>query len=323
LPSAESEIINNQFHVPFDRLPTSPPKDPANIMNLEDCRRFYSEEIKFAANLRSPALIEAYARVPREEFLGVPPWQVASPGQIGLTTMGLATGSPYVEVNQPCDLYHDIVVAIDAGRQLNNGQPSALAAWISALDLNAGDRVFHLGCGVGYYTAILAEVVGARGSVVASEVDEPLAARATANLTGYENVVVHARDGATIDPGMCDAMLINAGVTHPHRPWLELLNVGGRLVVPLTAATGGTSVGRGAFARITRQPQGFSAQAVSYVGIYSCTSVRDPQLDPALAKAFATGALLKMKSVRVDPHDPTESCILHRQEVCVSSLPAE
>ena len=292
-------------------------------MHLEDCRRFYSEEIKFAANLRSPRLIEAYARVPREEFLGRPPWQVASPDQIALMTMGLTTGSPYVEVNHPRDLYHNILVAIDASRQLNNGQPSALAGWISALDLEAGDRVFHLGCGVGYYTAILAEVVGPRGSVVASEVDEQLAERATANLAGYTNVVVHARDGAAMDPGVCDAMLINAGVTHPHLPWLEHLNVDGRLVVPLTAATAGTSLGRGAFARITRQPRGFSAQAITYVGIYSSTSVRDPQLDPALAKAFATGALLKMKSVRVDPHDPTDSCILHRQDVCVSSLPPE
>jgi protein-L-isoaspartate(D-aspartate) O-methyltransferase len=292
-------------------------------MNLEDCRRFYSEEIKFAANLRSPALIAAYARVPREEFLGVPPWHVASPEQIGLALMGLTAGSPYVEVNHPRDLYHDILVAIDARRELNNGQPSALAAWINALDLKAGDRVFHLGCGVGYYTAIVAEVVGSSGSVVASEVDEQLAARATANLAGYKNVVVQARDGAAMDPGMCDAMLINAGVTHPHPQWLEHLNGGGRLVLPLTAATGGTSGGRGAFTRIVRQPHGFSAQPISLVGIYSCTSVRDAQLDPVLAKAFATGALLKMKSVLVDPHDATDSCILHRPDVCVSSLPPE
>ena len=292
-------------------------------MNLEDCRRFYAEEIRFAANLKSPQLIEAYARVPRENFLGPPPWHVASPEQIGMVTMGLATGSPYVEVNDPGDLCHNVLVAIDAGRQLNNGQPSALAAWISALDLEAGDRVFHLGCGVGYYTAILAEVVGPGGSVVASEVDEQLAGRASANLAGYKNVIVRAGDGAAVDPGMCDAMLINAGVTHPHLAWLEHLNVGGRLVVPLTAATGASSTGRGVFTRITRLERGFSVQVITFVGIYSCTSVRDPQLEPVLAKAFATGAFLKMKSVRVEPHDTAESCILHRQDVCVSSLPPE
>jgi protein-L-isoaspartate(D-aspartate) O-methyltransferase len=46
-------------------------------------------------------------------------------------------------------------VAIDAARCLNNGQPSALARWIDAFDLCTGDRVLHVGCGVGYYTPIL------------------------------------------------------------------------------------------------------------------------------------------------------------------------
>ena len=291
--------------------------------SLEDCRRFYAEEVRFSANLRSPALVEAYAQVARENFLGPPPWHVASPEQIAMATMGLAAGSPYVEVNDPRDLYHNVLVAIDAGRQLNNGQPSALAAWISALDLKSGNRVFHLGCGVGYYTAILAEVVGPGGSVVASEVDEQLAARASANLAKYKNVIVHPGDGAAVDPGRCDTMLINAGVTHPHLAWLEHLNVGGRLVVPLTATSGVSSTGRGVFAKITRLQRGFSAQVITFVGIYSCTSVRDPQLEPVLAKAFATGAFLKMKSVRVEPHDAAESCIVHRQDVCVSSLPLE
>lgn len=292
-------------------------------MNLEDCRHFYSEEIRFAANLKSAALIKAYARVPRENFLGAPPWQVASPDQIAMATTGLAAGSPYVEVTDARDLYHDILVAIDAKRQLNNGQPSALAGWMSALDLKAGERVFHLGCGVGYYTAILAEVVGPGGSVVASEVDIESAARARANLAGYKNVVVHAGDGAAIDPGICDAMLINAGVTHPHLSWLQYLGEGGRLGLPLTASAGASSTGRGVFARISRLQRGFAARVISFVGIYSCTSVRDPQLDAALGKAFATGALLKMKSVRVDPHDTIDSCILHREGVCVSSLPPE
>jgi protein-L-isoaspartate(D-aspartate) O-methyltransferase len=47
------------------------------------------------------------------------------------------------------------------------------------------DRVFHLGCGVGYFTAIMAEVVGADGSVIASEVDPALAAAAPENLVGW------------------------------------------------------------------------------------------------------------------------------------------
>ena len=49
-------------------------------MELEDYRRFYSKEIQFAAHLDSLALIEAFAHVPRENFLGPGPWQIAHPG---------------------------------------------------------------------------------------------------------------------------------------------------------------------------------------------------------------------------------------------------
>jgi protein-L-isoaspartate O-methyltransferase len=69
------------------------------------------------------------------------------------------------------------------------------------------------------------------------------------------NVAVHEGDGAAFDPDACDAMLINAGVTHPHRPWLERLRVGGRLVLPLTIATAGTTLGNGVMARIVRKEE--------------------------------------------------------------------
>jgi hypothetical protein len=42
------------------------------MMTLEDCRAFYSQEIRFAANLSTPGLVEAFAHVPRENFLGPP-----------------------------------------------------------------------------------------------------------------------------------------------------------------------------------------------------------------------------------------------------------
>jgi protein-L-isoaspartate(D-aspartate) O-methyltransferase len=40
----------------------------------------------------------------------------------------------------------------------------------------------HIGAGAGYYTAILAELVGAAGRVTAIEFDAELGARATANF---------------------------------------------------------------------------------------------------------------------------------------------
>ena len=85
-------------------------------------------------------------------------------------------------------------------------------------------------------------------------------------------------------------MLINAGVTHPHAPWLERLREGGRLILPLTVAMGAT-LGKGVVAKIVRGRGNFSARVITFVAIYSCTSVRDPQIEPLLGKAFSTGAL--------------------------------
>jgi protein-L-isoaspartate(D-aspartate) O-methyltransferase len=282
-------------------------------MTLDECRRFYAEEIRFAANLESAALVEAFARVPREDFLGPSPWQIAFPFP------GMALGeTTYRTINDPRDLYHNVLIALDASRGLNNGQPSSLACWIEALDLKRAERLFHLGCGVGYYTAIMAEVVGPGGSVVASEVDSDLAARAAANLAGYSNVTVHGADGAALDAGTFDAMFINAGVTHPHPLWLDRLNEGGRLVLPLTVAVGDKGVGMGLMLKIIHNHSHFAAQVVSQVGIYSCTSVRDPTLEPLIRNALAAKTLLKLKSVRRDPHEQIDTCILHKDNVCLS-----
>src|SRR5215510_3278097 len=149
-------------------------------LTLEDYRRIYADEIRFVANLTSPALVEAYARVSREKFIGPGPWRVGSAEVRGLAAAGLARAT-YVTVDDPRHLYHNVVVVLDQARDINNGQPSALAHWINGLELQPGQRVYHLGSGVGYYTAIMAEVVGPGGSVVATEIDPDLAARAREN----------------------------------------------------------------------------------------------------------------------------------------------
>jgi protein-L-isoaspartate(D-aspartate) O-methyltransferase len=141
-------------------------------MTLDAIRRAYAEEVRAVAHLESQALVDAFARVPRERFLGPGPWQIGRP---------LDRGGPYRPTadGDPRHVYHDVLVGLDPDRQLNNGQPSALARWIEAAALAPGDAVLHIGCGVGYYTAILAELVGPHGRVVGREIDPALAARGT------------------------------------------------------------------------------------------------------------------------------------------------
>jgi len=289
------------------------------LMTLDQYRQFYADEIRLLANVHSNDLVRAFATVARENYLGPPPWQICSGDQAALSLLGLG-GDAYTATENPTDLYHNILVAIDPARHLNNGQPSALARWIDALDLETGQRVYHAGCGVGYYTAILAEVVGPTGSVVAIDVDPDLAARARENLAGYSQVTVHAGDGAAFDPGTCDAILINAGVTHPHGPWLGALKEGGCIVLPLTAKAG-PNYGNGVMLRITNEPAGFSVRVVTFVAIFSFTSVRAAEIEPLLANALGQRALLRVHSLRLDEHAPSETCIVHAKQMCLSSSP--
>lgn len=286
------------------------------MMTLKDCRAFYAQEIRFSANPTTPGLLEAFARLARERFLGPAPWYIGSAETRALSAAGMVQMS-YLVVKDPRDLYHNTVISIDRSKDINNGQPGSLARWIDALALKPGDRAFHLGCGVGYYTAIIAEVVGPRGSVVGLELNPELAARAKDNLAAYPNVTVHAGDGAGFDPGARDAIFVNCGVTHPQAIWLDRLENLGRLVAPFTMAINPT-LGQGIMTKMVRRGDSYSAEMVSPVAIFSGGNLRDPALAPEMAKALRSGGLLKLKSVRRDAHEPGETCVVHGRDVCLS-----
>ena len=291
------------------------------MMTIEECRDFYAREIKFAANLTTPGLVEAFAKVPRERFLGPGPWHIGSAEGRAMSVAGLGQLS-YVTVDDPRDVYHNVVISLDRAKDINNGQPGSLGGWIDALALKPGERAYHLGCGVGYYTAIMAEAVGPSGGAVALELQPDLAARAKENLTEYTNVTVVAGDGAAFDPGECDAIFVNCGVTHPQTKWLERLREGGRLVVPFTMAVNET-IGQGVMTKIVRSNGNYATELVSPVGIYSGKSMRDAALEPHMLKGLTTGGLLKLKSVRLDAHEAGETCVVHAREACLSLAEAK
>lgn len=277
---------------------------------LEQCRHFYSEELRIVAGLESPDLVSAFARVPREQYLGAPPWKFSSGSSLKQFS--------YRTTSSVCDVYHDVFVALRSERFLNNGQPSMIARLLAALKLSPGKRVFHCGCGTGYYTAIMAEVVGSKGSVVAAEIDSALAEIAVINLMNYDHVKVLNRDGADVNPDSCDAILVNAGVTHPHPAWLDGLSEGGVLVLPLSVGRN-LGVNDAMVLGITRRQDQFAAELLSIMTIYSSTSMRDAMLQSMLNESFESHAMLRLKSVRKDDHDKTDTCIVHAPGFCLSA----
>jgi len=279
-----------------------------------DIRQRYAEEIRANANVTTPALLKAFAAVSREEFVGPVPWKVLSrvPGQM----------QPQVdEVTDPAELYHDVAIVLDPSCSLTNGNPGTLAPWLEALNLSTGKSVFHLGCGTGYYTAIMAELVGPRGHVTAVEIDPVLAAQARANLSTYSNVEVVHEDGGRVDTGLRDAILINAGVTHPRESWIDNLQSAGNLVLPLTVEFGMPHVGKGMVLHVSRLQSGYAAHFLPVpVMIYSCSSVRNPECSILLRNPFMSGTFSSVKSLRRDPHSSEPDCWLHTSTFCLSTL---
>ena len=271
---------------------------------LKAQRRWYAEDLRVCGKLHSDRLIDAFASVPREAFLGRAPWHI-------LGERAAVRG--YEKSTNPAHLYHNVLVAIDPRRRLNNGLPSFLAYQIDQLEIGTGDKVCHVGCGTGYYSAIMAEMVGKRGRLIAVEVDEALARRSRQNLKRYRQVEVVAADGFAHDPGKVDAILVNAGVTHLSKVWLESLKRGGRIVVPLTPGVWG-----GRILKATRDGSNWSAAFVGHVGIYLCVGGRDKAAERRLGNAFAGGDAEKVRSLRLDGHKRNRDCWLHSRDFCLS-----
>ena len=274
-------------------------------------RQRYAELIQRNGRLRSQRLVRALADVPREKFLSPGPWKIFNPPGI----------PEYQQTadDDPIHIYQDVLVALDPARQLNNGLPSFLCQWIDALDLVEGECVLHAGCGTGYYTALMAHVVGPSGRVIAIEFDRTLAERATRNLVGYPWVEVICGDATTYDAGPADGVLINAGATHPLPLWLDSLRPGARMVLPLTRSSASPApIGLGVMIKIRRLNSMYEARVFSPVAIFLCAGASDAEADRRLGAALNEGGFAGIRSLRRDTHDRDESCGLHGEGYCFS-----
>lgn len=229
-----------------------------------------------AESAESARFIAAFGAVPREQFIGPGPWRIV-------------TQNGYVSVpdEDPAFLYQDFAVALQPEKHLNNGQPSLHVRCLAALQIKADEKVAQVGSGTGYYTALLAYLVGPSGSVIAYEIDEDLANKAATNLKDYANVVIENRSATAGQLPQCDAIYVNAGPTGPLDVWLEALRPRGRLLFPLTIANG-----FGAMLLVTRMGEGeFAARFVVQAAFIHCVGARDEQVAQKLAEAFKTGGL--------------------------------
>lgn len=265
-------------------------------------RAFFARYVTGRAGVRDPRIERAFAAVPREPFAGPPPWSILPLGP-------WSGGSGYLRTpdDDPAFLYQDVLVALDPERGINIGEPSLHARCLDALELQEGEAVLHVGAGSGYYSAIIAHLVGPGGRVHAFEIDPGLAARALRNLAALPWVTVEARSGIASDLPAVDTVYVSAGITQPDRSWLDALRPEGRLLFPLQSEQG---TGGMLLAQKPRQGSiAWAARFVSRASFILCQGLQDPAQGRRVAAAFARGDWHEVRSLRLDG-EPDASCWL-------------
>lgn len=247
----------------------------------DEARRHYARMMVTASGSGDARLERVFAQVPREAFLGPGPWRISVGGRYAWTPSA-----------DPAHLYQNVLVALDADRGINNGEPSLHAALIGAAAPQPGETVLQIGAGTGYYTAILAMLVQPGGRIHAYEIDEGLALRARAHLAPYPGVTLVHGDATALDLPACDLIYVNAGVVTPPLAWLDALRPGGRLIVPWQPT------GRHGLAlQITRDTTGFAVRPLMPIAFIpcigasnseSCRRVPSPAETPSVRSVWRT-----------------------------------
>jgi protein-L-isoaspartate(D-aspartate) O-methyltransferase len=168
--------------------------------------------------ISTPAVREAFLRVPRERFL---PELTA---ERGLETV-----------------YRDdaLVTKMSEGVAVSSSsQPAIMALMLERLQLSRDLRVLEIGAGTGYNAALLAELAG---RVVAIDVDAEVALQARRHLAdGGHAVEVVVGDGMAGWPAGAPYDRIVVTATPPFIPsaWRDQLRPGGLLEVPMLLGHG-------------------------------------------------------------------------------------
>jgi protein-L-isoaspartate(D-aspartate) O-methyltransferase len=259
---------------------------------LADFRRVFAQVVMARSGSRDPRLLRAFSEVPRHEFIGASPWYFQEEG-------------PPVISEDSALLYQDVTIGLVPERRIPTGLPSLHARCMAACEVRPGEKVVQVGAGTGYFSAVLAELVGKSGSVVAFEIDTALAKAAARNLKPWRQVRVEATSGVSGIASGANLVYVSAGVQQLPRDWFEALTVGGRLLVPITP--GAEEEGGIFLIRRLASKTMLQAQFVCRARFVPCIGTEDRAALALLKKAFATGGHRAVRSLRLYPEEPDET----------------
>ena len=161
--------------------------------------------------LKTPRIIEAFRKIKRVDFL---------PKEM----------EDLAELNE----------ALPIGYGQTISQPLVVAFMIEQLESEPGDKILDVGSGSGWTTALLAEIVGERGKIIAIDIVPELVEFGKKNVEKYNfvkkgQVQFICADGSKgfSKEAPFDKILASAAAEGLPLAWKEQLKIGGRIVTPI------------------------------------------------------------------------------------------
>lgn len=172
-----------------------------------------TQPLKELGKVTNPAILEAFAKIHREDFL--PP-----------------------DLKELAQL--DEALPIGCGQTIS--QPLVVAFMLELLEPKKGDRILDVGAGSGWTTTLLSHIVGIEGKVVALEVIPELAEFGKRNVAKYSFIEKGiakylCQDGSAgyALEAPYEGILVSASLPTKDLPhaWQDQLKITGKIVVPI------------------------------------------------------------------------------------------
>lgn len=164
--------------------------------------------------LKTPRIIEAFKKVKRIDFL---PEDVKN----------------LSEINE----------ALPIGYGQTISQPLVVAFMLELLQPESGDKILDIGAGSGWTSALLGEIVGEKGKIIAVELIPELKGFGEENVSGYSFVKkgivsFFSADGSKgyEKEAPFDKILVSAAAVKIPEEWKKQLKIGGNIVSPVNSS---------------------------------------------------------------------------------------
>jgi len=130
--------------------------------------------------------------------------------------------------------------ALPIGFEQTISQPAVVAFMLEQLQPKEGEKILDIGAGSGWTTALLSEIVGEKGKVIALEIVPELKELGEKNVAKYGFIekkiaTFISADGSKgfLAAAPYDKILVSAACEAVPEVWKEQLKVGGKIVAPV------------------------------------------------------------------------------------------